>query len=129
MAEIKIVDEQGNGVEPSEPKSMSDSPTSVSVPSGVFLVEQVGKLFDMRPNEISQNKRHLDRLIDYAKSKTDDHSPESIKWVIRRLGTKLGSPPLGERKITYLSRFAYLDLQSGQLDKEKKRFLNANKRD
>lgn len=125
MADIKIVDENGKEVTPEIPKS-NNEPEMTLVPTGVFLAEQIAKLFDLKPNEVSQYKAKLNTLIDYAKTKTDNHSPESLKWVLRRLSTKLGTPTLGEKPITYLSRFAHLELESHRIEQEKRNFIDAN---
>lgn len=125
MAEIKIVDDKGKIVEPDKSHEPVEGDT-VTIPVGVFLTEQVRQMFNMGPNEVVQYKRNIGTLIEYAKMKTNDHSAESIKWIIRRLGTKLGTPPLGEKPVSYLSRFAYLELQGQKVKEEQKRFLNAN---
>lgn len=76
-----------------------------------------------KDSEYGQNQDNLQLLLKYAKSQTDDHSPESLKWVIRSLEMKLGSPPLSEKRITYLSRYVYLEMESKKIEKEKERFI------
>lgn len=120
MAEIKIVNEVGQ--ELSQEVSPAAEPGTV-IPDGVLLVERVAQMFDLKPSEVSQYKAKLNTLIEYAKTKTTDHSPEGLKWAIRSLGTKLGTPPLGEKLIGYLHRFAYLELESQQIEKEKEKYL------
>lgn len=117
MADITIAG-QVTGGDPIEIKT----PPSVSE-DGLIMRSEVAKLFDFTPNDISANKNKLDTLIEYAKMKTEDHSPEGLKWAIRQLGVKLGTPPLTERLIEYLHRFAYLELESRRIEEQKNKFL------
>lgn len=89
-----------------------------------LLVDQVAQLFDMRPNEITREMSKLNTLIDYAKSKTDDHTPEGIKWAIRSLSLKLGTPPMGEKLLPYLTRFAHLATEKSKIEKEMDKYVN-----
>lgn len=105
----------------SEPQETVQS--GAVIPEGVLLREQVAQTFDLKPSEISQYKGKLDTLIEYAKLKTDDHSPEGLKWAIRQLGVKVGTPPLGEKLINYLNLYARLYLEGRHIDEEKQKFL------
>lgn len=92
MAEIKIVDE--NGVEKAqEPKSELKSENNISSPVLPELQEkaifQVVGLDDS--NEQSAYRHKAQTLLEYAKSQTEDHSPENLKWIIRSLELKLGN--------------------------------------
>jgi len=91
---------------------------ALTVPTGVILTDSIGKMFDLKPSEMSRYKTKINTLIAYAKLKTDDHSPQGLKWAIRNLETKLGTPALGEKLINYLTRYAYLYLESKNLEKE-----------
>lgn len=123
MAEIKIVDE--NGVEKAqEPKSELKSENNISSPVLPELQEkaifQVVGLDDA--NEQSAYRHKAQTLLDYAKSQTDDHSPENLKWIIRSLELKLGTPPLAEKRVNYLARYAWLEMEEYKLKKEKLAF-------
>lgn len=111
--DIKIVGEQEEikSVEPGNPK------IEVSPPDEI-LKYSVGSLFDFKPTEMSQYSDKIGTLITWAKTQTDDHSPENIKWTIRNLGIKLGSPALGEKMINYLTRFAYLAMEKDKLEEQ-----------
>ncbi len=122
MAEITVLDSAGEEVvetprTPAEPSS--------TFADGTLMAERVAQMFNLRPNEVTQNKSKLNTLIEYAKTKTEDHSAEGLKWAIRSLGIKLGTPPLGERLLPYLTRFAYLELEGRKIDQEKDKYLNA----
>lgn len=124
MTDITIVDEAGEAVKQEEPREVGHPDTQV-VAEGVLLQEQIGQLFDLRPNELSQFRPKINTLIDYAKSKTEDHSPEGLKWALRALALKLGTPPMGEKLINYMTRFAALSAQKSKLDEELGKY-NAN---
>jgi hypothetical protein len=125
--DIKIVDQEGQEI-PQEEKKLDATPTP-SIPDGVLLVEQIGQLFDFKPSEVSQYKTKIRTLIDYAKLKTDDHSPEGLKWALRNLQLKVGTPPIGEKMINYLTRYAYLYLETKKLEKEREMFLKGENDD
>lgn len=123
MAEIKIVDE--NGVEKAqEPKSELKSENNISSPVLPELQEkaifQVVGLDDS--NEQSAYRHKAQTLLEYAKSQTEDHSPENLKWIIRSLELKLGTPPLAEKRVNYLARYACLEMEESKLKKEKLAF-------
>lgn len=65
----------------------------------------------------------IDILLDYAKTQTTDKTLEGLKWAVRNLEMKLGSPPLSEKRINYVAQFAYLELQQKKLQKEKEKFV------
>lgn len=114
--DIKVVDQVQES-----PKEIA-SPTGL-VEEGLLLRNEIATLFDFKPNEVREYKNKLDTLIAYAKTKTDDHSPEGLRWAIRQLGIKLGTPPLTERLIEYLHRFAYLSLEGKKIEDQKQKFL------
>lgn len=125
MSDIKIVDQNQEEV--------VNEVTEIATPpeieqDGVMLREQVAKiLFDFNPSEMASYKDKLTTLIDYAKLKTDDHSPDGIKWALRQLGMKLGTPPLGEKLINYLHVYAKLYLQGRRIDEAKQRYLRGER--
>lgn len=87
-----------------------------------FLVDSVAKMFDLKPSETSQYKSKINTLIDYAKTKVDEPTSDNIIWAIRNLGLKLGTPPLGEKLINYLTQYAFLELETRKLEDKKRRF-------
>lgn len=124
--DIKVVNEVGQEVV--EDSTPPQEPSTV-LPDGVMLAEQVAQVFDLKPSEISQYKGKLDTLVEYAKLKTDDHSPEGLKWALRSLGTKLGTPAMGEKLINYLHIYAKIYLQGVKIEQEKQRFLKGERDD
>lgn len=125
MADIKIVDEQGQEVQEDQGE-ISGEPEMTLYPTGRLLEESVAKLFNLTPAEMSGYRDKLRTLIQYAKYKTDDHSPEGIKWALRHAGMKLGTPPLGERPIDYLHVYAKLYVQEQHIKERRERFLKGD---
>lgn len=124
MAEIAIIDPATNKPVVKEAPEEIKSENNVSSPVLPELQEkaifQVVGLDDA--NEQSAYRHKAQTLLDYAKSQTDDHSPENLKWIIRSLELKLGTPPLAEKRINFLSRYAWLEMEESKLKKEKLAF-------
>lgn len=98
-------------------------PETQVVKDGEYLPQQIAQMFDFKPSEVSQYQNKIQTLIEYAKTKTEDHSPEGLKWAIRSLSLKVGTPPLGEKLINYLGKYAYLELETRRLEKEKEKYI------
>lgn len=112
--DIQILDAEGN-----EPRELeSKNPETTPVITGGLLEQSLGQMFDLLPSEIARYSDKLGLLIDYAKTQTDDRSPEGIKWAIRALQGRVGTPPLGEKWLPYLSKYAWLKLDEIRLKKE-----------
>ena len=99
----------------------------MSAPVGQELmrssIEQVMGLEESGEKHRYRDK--VDTLIEYVKTQTTDMSPESVKWVIRSLELKLGTPPFSEKRINYVAQFAYLMSEKRKLDSEIKSFETA----
>lgn len=120
--DIKIVNSNNEEVKTESIKEMKTPDAQVSS-DHEFLPQQVAQLFDFKPSEATKYQNKIQTLIEYAKLKTEDHSPEGIKWAIRSLSLKVGTPPLGEKLINYLGKYAYLELETRKLEKEKEQYL------
>lgn len=110
-------------IEKPESKELK-TPTPISAPVSEDI--QLRSISEVTGNEndFSQYSSELQTLLDYAKTQTKDYSPENLKWVIRQLELKTGTPPFGEKAIKYLARFAYLNLESQKINKELESFKN-----
>jgi len=120
--DIKIIGDDGKEVKNKEEKfehEEMDGPVSEEMTQRA--VEQVLGL-DENGNS-GKFKNEVRTLIEYAESQTKDHSPESIKWVIRELELKVGTPPFGEHRVRYLARYAYLNMEGKKIEEEKKQFI------
>lgn len=124
--DIKIVDDAGKEIIPEAPQE-AGSPETLVI-TGHLLEQSVGQMFDLLPSEISRFSDKLGTLVDYAKSQTDNHTPEGIKWAIRALQGRVGTPPLGEKWLPYLSQYAWLKLDEIRLKKEVERYEHNDNR-
>lgn len=119
--DIKVITPEGHPVE--EPKEIP-SPNDVggSQPDEINQKE-IGRVLGLE-NESDFNKYqpNLKTLVDYAKSQTTDHSSENLKWIVRSLNAKLGSPPFGEDRVKFITRYAYLLSEEKRIDAERKKF-------
>lgn len=119
--DIKVITPEGHPVE--EPKEIP-SPNDVggSQPDEINQKE-IGRVLGLE-NESDFNKYqpNLKTLLDYAKTQTTDHSPENLKWIIRSLNAKLGSPPFGEDRVKFITRYAYLLSEEKRISNERKKF-------
>lgn len=64
----------------------------------------------------------IDTLIQWAKQQTDNGDYTDLKWAIRDLRMRIGTPTWGD-PIKNLARFAYLDLEEKRIKKEKRDFI------
>lgn len=120
--DIKIIGDTGTPEQTTEVITSPVNAVGGSQPDELYQRE-VGKSLGLE-NESDFNKyqSNLKTLVDYAKSQTTDHSPENLKWIVRSLNAKLGSPPFGEDRIKFISRYTYLLNESKRIDEEKKKF-------
>lgn len=120
--DIKVVTPEGHPVEEKAEIIASPSGVGGSQPDEIYQKE-IGRVLGLE-NESDFNKYqpNLKTLVDYAKSQTTDHSPENLKWIVRSLNAKLGSPPFGEDRIKFISRYTYLLNEQKRIDAERKKF-------
>ncbi len=118
--EIKIVDAKG------EEKKDSLSPIiTPTTTTGDLNLDQksIGMVLGLETDsQVRKYSDNLKTLVEYAKSQTEDHSPESLKWVIRSLKANLGSAPFGEDNIKFIGRYCYLLNEERRLKAERAKF-------
>lgn len=121
--DIKVVTPEGNPIEPTrEVISAPVNDVGGSQPDEMYQRE-VGKVLGIEnESEFNRYQPNLKTLVDYAKTQTTDHSTMNLKWVIRSLSAKLGSPPFGEDRIKFISRYTYLLSEGKRIDEERKKF-------
>jgi len=61
-------------------------------------------------------------LVDWAREQTGGDDPMDLKWAVRDLRMRIGTPTHGDA-IKHLSRFAYLDLEEKKIKREKSTFV------
>lgn len=76
--------------------------------------------------EIDRNDKTYDddvkTLVKWAKQQTGGDDPKELKWAIRDLRMRVGTPSFGD-SIKHLTRFAYLDLEEKRIKEEKQKFI------
>lgn len=118
IQDIKIVDAQGKEVVESQ-TDINATPDDMDFAEGEISRVAVAQVFNMKSDEIGENKQKMDTLIKWAKEQTEDHSMQNLKWVIKNLEMRLGSPAFGENRITKVARYAALDLEGKRIEREK----------
>lgn len=119
--DIKVVTPEGNPVESKEVPTVSSALIG-SMPDELYQREVGRALGVENESEFNKYQPQLKTLVDYAKSQTTDHSPENLKWVIRSLEARLGSPPFAEDRIKFISRYTYLLSEGKKIEEERKKF-------
>lgn len=110
----------------SEPVEVK-TPDTLSPPIvGELEVNAVSDVLGLTKEEVGKYQDKLDILLEWAKTKTDDHSPENLKWVIRDLGFNLGTPPLGQKLVNWLAEYAYLNKQSQEINNRLDKMKHGN---
>jgi len=120
--DIKIITPDGK--EQSPPKIDVQEPHQISSPVLPEMMERsVAEVMGIEDSaERNRASDKIQILIEYAKTQTKDHSPEGIKWAIRNLELKLGTPPLSEKRINYVAQYAYLLLEKRKIEKDIRSF-------
>jgi hypothetical protein len=118
--DIKVVGDHGEIVK--ENKLEEVEPSNPPVRDNQAIKQAVSDVFGLSSREVGMHSAAINTLIDYAISQSDDPTPENVKWAIRQLYLKVGTPPLGENVITYLSRYAYLAMEQNKISKELKKY-------
>lgn len=112
-------------------KIIGASPTETEV----LEEKEVGKLEGANDGEIntiavrqvldiespSEYKSEINTLLEWAKATTGSDDYMELKWAIRDLQMRIGTPLHGDR-VKNLARYAYLDLEDKRIQKEKKSF-------
>lgn len=118
MAEIKVVDSKGAEISPKE-ETVKTPETVKTFSNGELDRVAVSQVLDMDGKELSKHKDKLDVIVKWAKSQGDIEDMTHLKWIVRNMESRLGSPNFGETRIARLARFAYLNLETQKLEKEK----------
>lgn len=131
MSQIRNVDQQGRIVEPAvvhekeTAKTLIENADNVRTtivggePMQEALIKAVEQVMGLdNDSERSRYAPKVNTLLEWAKTQTKDHTPESIMWAIRSLELKTGTPPLAEKRINYIARMAYLLMENKKIDAE-----------
>lgn len=121
MAEIRdVVDgkpiEEAKPVEPTG-KGVLDAPAADP------NEHELNSFFGLETeSEKTANLPKVKAILAWAKTQTEDHSPENLKWVIRDLEFKLGSPGIGEKIVDYVHQYVGLVAQREEIDSKLKKY-------
>lgn len=114
--DIKIVDQQGIEQEPNKLDEHHQPGESVGVDNELNRIA-IAQVLGIELSEMKKNESKIDQIIQWADGKYNNFT--ELKWIIRNLEAKLGSPNFGETRISKLSRYAYLDMEGKRLEQEK----------
>ena len=82
----------------------------------------IAQVFGIEQKDFAENSDKINTIRDWAKAQGYENT-DQLKWMLRSLMTKLGSPDWGESWITIASRYAYLDLEGRKMQAEKEGLL------
>lgn len=123
--DIKIVDENGKEPEVESVEKSVETSDKMEVVNPYGIEEMsIQQMLELDGDADKQKYTpEIKTLYNWVKTQTKDLSPENIKWTIRELQLKLGTPPFGEDRVKHLSRFAYLDMEGKRIEQEKKKYM------
>lgn len=78
--------------------------------------QELADMFEIQKDEYGKLSPKINTLLDWAKANTPDG--EDIRWTLRRLEMKLGTPPMGRSKIDHMAEYAFLWLQEKEINKK-----------
>ena len=107
----------------SEPKEVKtpEQPLSETVSSELEL-NAITSALDIEGDD-SNYTDEIRWLLDYAKDQSEDNTVEGLKWAIRELETKLGTPPFLEDRVKFMARYAFLFMEGKKTSKELKKMM------
>ena len=118
MQDIKIVDDL-NQEAVHEERDINTNPDSSDGSTGEMARVATAQVLGIKADDMAENKAKMDTIVKWAKAQTEDHSLTNLKWVIKNLEMKLGTPNFGETRVTKVARYAYLDMEGKRIEKEK----------
>jgi hypothetical protein len=115
--DIKIVGE----VQESKPIEMKEDSAMGGIP---YESEKkiIAEMYGLDEVEAKRSDDKVNTLLEYAKSQNKELTPEALRWTLRELELKLGTPPISETMINYMARYAYLMTDKKQIEEELKKF-------
>lgn len=84
-----------------EPGKVASAPTTD---------QELADFFEVDKSEVGRLSPKLNTLMMWAKQNTPPG--EDIRWTLRRLETKLGTPPMGRSQIDHMAEYAFLWLEA-----------------
>lgn len=101
-------------------KSISkEENVEIKQPETVVSIDQsaqeLADMFEIEKSEYGRLSPKINTLLDWAKANSEDGD---LRWTLRRLETKLGTPPMGTSKLAYMAEYAFLWLQNQEINKK-----------
>lgn len=125
MSDIRQVDDSGRLVEQSQTQEVVEQPkNAVSAPALPEMeVRAAAQVMGLEgETEINKHEPQLKTLLEWAKAQNPKADLTELKWIIRSLELKLGTPPLSEKRINYMSRYAFLQMEKSKIDREMEQY-------
>lgn len=120
--QIQVIGENNKPVEALKETSREQTTIEGGSPEEMET-KAIGQVLGLETlSQINKYSDNLRTLLSYAKSQTKNHSLESLKWTIRSLGEKLGTPSFAEDRIKYITRYAWFSNEERRIQEEKKKF-------
>ena len=83
-----------------------------------ITARSIGQVFGMDNfSELEQYKDQIKDIADYARKQGKTDFME-MKWFVKEMEMKLGTPPMGEKRITNFARYIYLLNESNKIQSE-----------
>lgn len=100
-------------------KSISkEDNVEIKQPETVVSTEQTAQeladMFEIEKADYGKLSPKINTLLDWAKLNTPEG--EDLRWTLRRLETKLGTPPMGTTRLNYMAEYAFLWLQNNEIN-------------
>lgn len=109
-------------------KTSEDSQESKPIKSGSekgtwqgeseIMRNAVADALDIDIKEAKRYKDKINTILDYAAKQSDELSPMKVKWIVRNIELKLGTPPFSENRISQISRYAHLNQEKARISDE-----------
>jgi len=112
----------GEVVAEEAPKPINSEKNVSAPPIPEVEITAIAEYMDIDRKEATKYAEEVQSLIEWAKRQTADHSIENLKSMIRGLELRIGTPPISEKRISYMARYAYLDMQDRKIRKEMEQF-------
>lgn len=77
--------------------------------------QELADLFEIEKADYGKMSPKINTLLDWAKQNSEDGD---VRWTLRRLEMKLGTPPMGVDRISHMAEYAYLWLQGQEINKK-----------
>lgn len=130
MSDIRIVNPDGSPMEIEPAKELVVPPTVIGPVTPELELRAIGRAMGFEnESDFSRYSDKLEILRDYAQAFRNSPSLEDTKWAIRDLEVKMGTPPFAEKKINFISQYAYLLLEEKRIKQERERFEKAKNND